>query len=199
MKKCMYLLLISLQVLMSACATKSVFKGTSELCGMITSQNNKPVAGYVVSLNGKERAVSNEAGLFTIPNVPLGAVVISGSKVGWQNFCIEQLFSSVNELFCVQVKCVDDVLVEIEAALDCNDSYKALSLLSTIENSEEKYEEIKLYKSLVLFKKELYSQSFDSFNKMSELSKHSTALVTYGMILQEKKMEETNEDEEKTN
>src|SRR5574344_367605 len=95
------LFLLSMALFCVSCKTVKGFKGTSDLYGMITSTDNKPVSGFVISRNGKQCAVTNESGLFIVPNTKAGKVIITGEKTGWQSVHTEENFCDRNELFCI--------------------------------------------------------------------------------------------------
>ena len=119
------------QLLFVSCGSMKISQEKIDVYGMVTSSDDKPVAGYEISLDGKICSVTNTQGLFVIQVPVKKQVVLTGAKEGWECVSLQKKFSNTNELFCMQIKSVEEIILQAETALECADYDRVLCLVES--------------------------------------------------------------------
>ena len=150
-KVILFLILISCCI--SCASTKKVKKVTSDLCGYIVDENNRPIKDYAVQVRSNvvkqsEVLVTNENGIFYLPSFHAGTFYVNGWKEGYSKISNQKYeLRKDKKVFCWQIKSVEAVLVDVENLIKVNQFEKALSLLNQLEISR-KNEDYLLHKEL---------------------------------------------------
>lgn len=121
-------------IFFDSCATQSGFSEKADLCGIIVDENNEPVPGYVLRCSSiKNTGVTNENGIFVIPNVVPGKYRISGEKNGYTfTTDIPFDFTTQGDLLCCKVHSMDGAIEAAERQFECKNYDAALELLNGI-------------------------------------------------------------------
>ena len=119
------LMLGSLLLLFSGCASKPEFEGKGDFCGIIIDEKNNPVKDCIVYCNSPDRkkipvkpVLTNESGLFVFYGITSGDYLISAEKNNYLK--IKELpycFNDRNKIFCIQMKSYKAALKDVEEML----------------------------------------------------------------------------------
>lgn len=174
MKKLVYILAIALTFI--SCSTTKGFSGKADFCGLITDSNNQGVAGYSVCINGLQKAVTNDSGIFLVSGIKSGIVKITGNSPGYENIETETFFSDENSFFCMQIKSEKEIFEEVERFLENEDFEKTSSLLNSFTPTDESKKIIPLYESILFFKKGNFSKSRELLSELKLRESESLSL-----------------------
>lgn len=137
----LFLLLFCL--LFVSCASKPLFKGKGDLCGLVIDENNRPVKDFVVNCKPAEiklhskivipPVLTNESGLFVFYGLPSGDYFVSGQKKNYLKISkTKYSFNDRGKILCLQTKGFRAVVLQAEDQIRLGQTEEALSLLRGI-------------------------------------------------------------------
>ncbi|MCR4742532.1 MAG: hypothetical protein K5866_06660 [Treponema sp.] len=133
------LILILLSSIFVSCASKPKnVNSVNDFSVLIIDEKNQPIAGFTTFIRkrggGKKTYITNEEGLFYVPDFKGKEFIISGQK---NNYALleEQVVPILpdKELFCWQIKSAEAVLDSIKSYVQADNFGKAYYLLETIK------------------------------------------------------------------
>jgi len=175
--------------IMASCATSKGFRGKADLHGMVCNIENLPMEGYSISIGGKKCAMTNSNGLFIIPNIGSGKIIIKGEKEGWETFEINENFVDKNELFCIQVRSFDQILEQVENEIDNKNYFEAKKILELQEKENRNNKKIVIYKAVIAYKMNELDESIYCIKKIKNNCESKEKIEKTLEILKKKKKE----------
>ena len=129
-----------------SCASKPKFRGNGDLCGLVIDEENRPVKDFLIFCDGpvnqNHTALTNDGGIFVIPDVPGGNYIISGKKL---NYCgLEKttyFFGDRTKIFCCQVNSIDAALESVSNLLIRGENQLAENQLNSLSYEKNSAEE----------------------------------------------------------
>ncbi len=108
-------------IAISACATGAssdpyAFE-TAQLYGMIYGQDNEPVSGALLLVNGEPGPTSDLEGRFVLPDLARGDHVVSISKNGYEPTEVSFQFLNQTQVLYLRMRSIDDIIRTAEQAV----------------------------------------------------------------------------------
>ncbi|MBV5330346.1 MAG: carboxypeptidase regulatory-like domain-containing protein [Chlorobium sp.] len=142
--------------LISACATLKPQIQTITLNGMVYDLNNRPIAGYLVSLGGELTVTTDITGRFTIPNVPAGTYQITGSKKYYEPYAGDIIIEDSKTVVYLSIPSAQQLLDSADYALQSNKLGEAEGYLNRVERTCYSNIDFHFYKAVLQFRKHEY-------------------------------------------
>lgn len=139
-------------LLFSACATADFRRGRIDVHGMVYDFENRPVAGYLVSLDGKEKAVSDAMGRYVIPSLPAGEYGLRGSREGFEDYEADVSVTSKTDIQYLRVASAEQLLSLADASLESGDLEEAASYVTRAEKTGTRSFLIPYYGAVIAFR-----------------------------------------------
>lgn len=158
--------LLSALFLFVSCSSTKGFRGKADFCGILTDTANHEISGYTVCINGNQKCITNESGVFVFPEVASQNIKITGYKNGYEKINTEAFFYDENNFVCLTVKSREEVIAEIEHSLEQNDLSKTNELIDSI-NYDESDDMIIFLKSIVSYLNHEYRKAERLISKIS--------------------------------
>lgn len=169
-------------ILFISCGTTKGFKGRADFCGMLTDSNNNGITGYTVCINGSKKAVTNDSGIFVIPDVASQKIHVTGFKNGYEKIDQEAYFFNENNFVCFTVRNKEEVINEIERCLYENEIFEAQKLVDSIDYKEND-DKVIFLQSLIFYLKHENKKAEKKILKMSSCDEN---IEKYKQILNSK-------------
>ncbi len=137
----------------TGCASKPVFEGKGDLCGLIVDENNLPVKDFVVYCKSAEEknisaraivpVITNESGMFVFFGLPSGDYLISGEKKNYQKLqTVPYAFNDRTKILCLQINSFKAALMSVDELLHLGQKEEAGEILASISFEEKSKEEM---------------------------------------------------------
>jgi len=185
---------VIVSIAMSSCATNS-FSKQGNLHGMVTDLNGEPVANYsITDANKKIVTSTDDRGFFTLELKDLRRKGFLGHKQNWQSMKFDFSEASINRLYVIQIKNAKDLKNEFENLLEQGNYFLAEKTLSDCEDGAIPQNELAMYKSLIAYKKDDFSEAKRLLNTTMKKTfdfDSSIEFCKYKNLL-ESKIQETN-------
>ncbi len=129
-----------------SCASKPKFRGNGDLCGLVIDEKNRPVKDFLIfcdgPMNQNHTALTNDGGVFVIPDVPGGNYIISGKKLNYSGLeKTTYFFCDRTKIFCCQVSSIDATLESVSNLLIRGENQLAENQLNSLSYEKNSAEE----------------------------------------------------------
>jgi len=121
------------------------------LQGMIRDYDNKPVAGYLVSVDERDKAYTDINGRFTVPDLALGAHTLSGEGRDHGTYEQSVEFADRTQIIYLRIPSNRFLYSQIDRELTEGEYGKAQQTLLQFSKEEQKSRKYNLYKTIMLF------------------------------------------------
>ncbi len=135
-KKCALILLTPVVLIFASCVGLKTFKGTGDLHGSVYDVRNRPVAGCIILVEGKEKTLTDTNGRFVVSGLKSGSYTIETRCEYCESYSGDIKF--LNETQYAVIRVVDnETLYElIEKALGKKDYEKADAYITRLIKSD---------------------------------------------------------------
>ena len=153
MRKILFLW-ITCEVLFLSCASKPLFKGHADLCGLVIDENNAPVKDFIVYCKAADMktwgtkplitpVITNESGLFVFYGLSSGDYILSGEKTGYLRITSTSYsFNDRTRIICLQTKSFKASVLNVGEMLRLGQKEEAIAILRGICCEHDSLEEI---------------------------------------------------------
>jgi len=121
------------------------------LQGMIHDYDNRPVAGYLVSVDDKEKAYTDINGRFTVPDLALGTHTLSGEGKDHGPYAQTVEFADRTQIIYLRIPSNRFLYAQIDRQLSDGEYGPAQKTLLQFSKEEQKSRKYNLYKTIMLF------------------------------------------------
>lgn len=164
------LLLISLFLIISCASVKRPDGTNGILQGMIYDYENKPVCGFHVSIDGKQKTVTDINGRFTIPDVLFGTHAIEGNGTEYSPWSENIDFNDKTQVLYIRVPSTLWLFAKLDGDLTESDFKEAKKTLSQFSASETQSPRYTLYSNIFLFRTSTTDNKDFYFNESLRIS-----------------------------
>lgn len=178
-----------LPILFFSCATIKQNEDEHTVLGMVTDSKSLPVVGYVISSNGKQISSTNESGLFELPFYANKQITVTGEKEGWECMEIQKTFDSTKSVFCIQIKSMDELVGEIESALDEKEYEKVAQLVQSAGRKNEADERLQFLSAIAFYLQENYAESEAALSQIKSIPQTKKSIELFNEIIRQKNKE----------
>lgn len=172
-------------LLLNSCSSVKGFTGKKDLCGMVTSSDNRAVSGYVICSAGGKKTVTDGNGLFMLSDIGSGVQKIEGWKKGWESISVEKDFYDERDVLCIQIRNANEILKQTETALECEDFDRAEEMVMKLEKGEP--ETVLLYRTVIDINRKNYRAALGHVNKLRQKDKNNEVLNKTARLIKEKR------------
>ena len=153
MKK-VFFLLVMCQLFFLSCASKPVFEGKADLCGLVIDENNAPVKDFIVYCKAADMktwgntplitpVLTNESGLFVFYGLSSGEYLLSGEKTNYLRITSTSYsFNDRTKIICLQTKSFKASVLNAGEMLRLGQVAEAIAILRGISCEHNSQEEI---------------------------------------------------------
>jgi hypothetical protein len=159
MKKTWCCLLVT--VSLCGCGSSPYGKVAVGLNGMAYDFENRPLAQYVVALNGRTPVATDINGRFFFPGVKPGTYTLTGQKEGYESYEGEIIVSDRRQIVYFRVPNRTQLVDLADGALSRNRVDEAESYMRRAEAVGEPTTEVLFYMAVVLFRQGRYQEAAD--------------------------------------
>lgn len=164
MKKSLLLTFASL--LFISCASVKTEK--TAFNGMIYDGNNEPVAGVQISIDDKQKTVSDMYGRFYIENLSISnEYKLTASKKDYETITLSFEFQNITEVAYLTMYSATQLLDEAEKALQENNIENAQSFLTRAETCSGKTLSSQYFQAIIYYKKSNFSEAIKILNELT--------------------------------
>lgn len=164
MKKSLLLTFASL--LFISCASVKTEK--TAFNGMIYDGNNEPVAGVQISIDGKQKTVSDMYGRFYIENLSVSnEYTLTASKKDYETINIAFEFQNITEVAYLTMYSAPQLLTEAEKNLQENNIENAQDFLTRAEECSGKTLSSQYLQAVIYYKQTNFTDAIKILNEIS--------------------------------
>ena len=141
---------IAVTVLFFSCASKPVFSGKGDLCGLVVDENSKPVKDFVIYCESKSAGkklaevkpvLTNESGLFVFYDLLSGDYLLYGEKNNYLKIEVTPYsFNDRSKIICLQTKSFSATVKTADELFRLGQPESAKILLSNLSYEKESFE-----------------------------------------------------------
>ncbi len=126
-----HVLILASVIALSACSTLASRVGKlPPINGMIFDLDNKPVAEVIITLEGKDIAISDIQGHFSIPNLkPLTPITITAKKKNYETTSIDFTYTDAGQIIYFRMVSAEQLIMKAENAISNKNWSEAVSFL----------------------------------------------------------------------
>ncbi len=144
---------LALLALLASCSTFGFSPGRFDVRGMVYDFENRPVAKYEVSLDGKAKAVTDVTGRYVLPLVSPGRYRLTGEGKCFERYEAPAEILSGNDVQYLRVVSAEELLELADGALSRGDLDRAAEYVSRAEKTGSESPLIPFYSAVTLFRK----------------------------------------------
>lgn len=137
-------------VILMSCASIKRSDGTRGILqGMMYDYDNRPICGYIVSVDGKQKTVSDINGRFTISGISYGPHLLSGYGREFGSYSEDIEFNDKTQIVYIRIPSDESLFVALDAQIDDMDFIGAHTTLAQISEEGKKHKKYELYDAIV--------------------------------------------------
>jgi len=136
----------------AGCTTAEFHHPQIDVHGMVYDFDNRPVAGYAVTLGGRYTAVTDAMGRYVFLSVPEGTYALIGSRAGYERYETETAINSRTDIQYLRVASAEELIELADDRLARGDLEAASLYVSRAERTLSRSSVIPYYAAVISFR-----------------------------------------------
>ena len=185
-RKIRHALMLMLFVLLAlSCKTTEFGFKVIDINGMVYDFSNRPVPYCEISLGGKYKGSTDINGRFTLPKVPAGTYIITGSKNGYENYLEEVIVKDRGQIIYIRIPSQNQLLNMVDDALTANNFTVAEEMAERAFQIDNNNIETLFYNATVSFRQQQFEKAISFLEAAVNLGSKDLYIDKFLSILME--------------